>query len=185
VRALPTGTALPAVGPGIPTILALERQPLTLGRVHRTTFTRQAANLGAVKAQLRQQLLGQVGFDPAISILDSFPMPVCRFGRADRCRRLAELASFGRDEGAKQTYYGLRASWDRWSLLAVVVELESRPSGGYRSPQRRQWEVEAVSRNPRVSGQLELNYGTWCRPAVGGWQYLDQQAPSPRSSLVS
>jgi hypothetical protein len=27
--------------------------------------------LWAVKAQLRQQLLGQVGFDPAISILDS------------------------------------------------------------------------------------------------------------------
>jgi len=36
-------------------------------------------------------------------------MPVCRFGRADRCRRLAELAAFGRDEGAKQTDYGLRA----------------------------------------------------------------------------
>jgi hypothetical protein len=41
---------------------------------------------------------------PAISILDSFPVPVCRFGRAWRCQRLAELASFGRDEGAKQTY---------------------------------------------------------------------------------
>ena len=52
-----------------------------LGRVHRTTFVRQAANLWAVKAQLRQQLLGQVGYDPAVSILDSFPMPVCRFGR--------------------------------------------------------------------------------------------------------
>ncbi len=47
-----------------------------LGRIHRTTFVRQAANLWAVKAQLRQQLLGQVSFDPAISILDSFPMPV-------------------------------------------------------------------------------------------------------------
>ena len=70
---------------------------------------RQAANLWAVKAQLRQQLLGQVSFDPAVSILDSFPMPVCRFGRAYRCRRLAGLAAFGRDEGAKQTYYGLRA----------------------------------------------------------------------------
>jgi hypothetical protein len=78
-------------------------------RVSRATFVRQAANLWAVKAQLRQQLLGQVGFDPAISILDSFPIPVCRFGRADRCRRLAGLAAFGRDEGAKQTYYGVRA----------------------------------------------------------------------------
>ena len=36
-------------------------------------------------------------------------MPVCRFGRAYRCRRLAGLAAFGRDEGAKQTFYGLRA----------------------------------------------------------------------------
>ena len=61
------------------------------------------------QAQLRQQLLGQVSFDPAISILDSFPMPVCRFGRADRCRRLAGLAAFGPDEGTKQTFYGLRA----------------------------------------------------------------------------
>jgi hypothetical protein len=70
---------------------------------------RQAANLWAVNAQLRQQLLSQVGFDPQVSILDSFPMPVCRFGRAYRCRRLAGLAALGRDEGAKQTFYGLRA----------------------------------------------------------------------------
>jgi hypothetical protein len=56
-----------------------------LSRVHRTTFVRHAANLWAVKAQLRQQLLGLVSFDPAISILDSFPVPVCRFGRAYRC----------------------------------------------------------------------------------------------------
>jgi hypothetical protein len=80
-----------------------------LARVHRTTFVRQAANLWAVKAQLRQQLLDQISFDPAVSILDSFPVPVCRFGRAYRCRRLAGLAAFGRDEGAKQTYYGVRA----------------------------------------------------------------------------
>jgi hypothetical protein len=72
-------------------------------------LVRQAANLWAVKAQLRQQLLGQVGFDQQVSILDSFPVPVCRFGRADRCRRLAGLAAFGRDEGAKQMFYGLRA----------------------------------------------------------------------------
>jgi hypothetical protein len=61
-----------------------------LGRIHRTTFVRQAANLWALKAQLRQQLFGQVSFDPAISILDSIAMPVCRFGRAYRFRRLAD-----------------------------------------------------------------------------------------------
>jgi hypothetical protein len=61
------------------------------------------------QSPVRQQPLAQISFDPAISILDSFPMPVCRFGRAYRCRRLAGLAAFGRDEGAKQTFYGLRA----------------------------------------------------------------------------
>ena len=80
-----------------------------MGRVHRTTFVRQAANLWAVKAQLRQQLLSHIRLDPQVLILDSFPMPVCRFGRAHRCRRLAGLAAFGRDDGAKQTFYGLRA----------------------------------------------------------------------------
>jgi hypothetical protein len=62
-----------------------------------------------VKAQLRQQLLSRVGFDPQVWILDSAPVPVGRFGRADRCRRLAGLAAFGRDEGAKQRFSGLRA----------------------------------------------------------------------------
>jgi hypothetical protein len=107
-----------------------------LSRVHRTTFTRQAANLWAVKAQLRQRVLDQVRFDPAVSILDSFPMPVCRFGRADRCRRLAELAAFGRDEGAKQTFYGLRAHlrgcWlgrAAWRWATEPIGVPCGPSG--------------------------------------------------------
>jgi hypothetical protein len=90
-----------------------------LSRGHRTTFTRQAANLWAVKAQLGQRVLDQVRLDPAVSILDRFSMPVCRFGRADRCRRLAELAALGRDEGAKQTFSGLRAH--RWVCWPGVV----------------------------------------------------------------
>jgi hypothetical protein len=80
-----------------------------LGRVHRTTFVRQAANLWAVKAQLHQELLGQVDFDPQICLVDSVAVPVCRFARAYRCRRLGELAAWGHDEVAKQTYLGLRA----------------------------------------------------------------------------
>ena len=34
---------------------------------------------GRSKPRLRQQLLGQVSFDPQVLILDSFPMPACRF----------------------------------------------------------------------------------------------------------
>jgi hypothetical protein len=80
-----------------------------LRRVHRTTFARQAANLWAVKQRLYQHLLGHVGFDPQISLVDSVAVPICRFARAYRCRRLRELAAWGHDEVAKQTYLGLRA----------------------------------------------------------------------------
>ena len=77
--------------------------------MRRTTFVRQAANLWAVKAQLRQQLLGQISFDPQVSILDSFPMPVCRFTPG---RPLPTAGWAGRlwpRRGAKQTFYGVRA----------------------------------------------------------------------------
>jgi len=98
-----------------------------LGRVHRTTFVHQAANLWAVKAQLRQQLLGRVGFDPQVSILDSFPIPVCRFGRAYHCRRLAGLAAFGRDEGAKQTYDGLLSKDGKLQHSSTLTWATLRP----------------------------------------------------------
>ena len=37
-----------------------------LGRIHRTTFVRQAANLWAVKQRLHQHLVTQVEFDPQL-----------------------------------------------------------------------------------------------------------------------
>jgi hypothetical protein len=65
-----------------------------LGRVHRTTVTRQAANLWAIKHRLRQNLLLQVECDPRVCLVDSVAVPICRFARADRCRRLRELAAW-------------------------------------------------------------------------------------------
>jgi hypothetical protein len=95
-----------------------------LRRVDRVTFARQAANLWQVKEQLWQHLLTQVDYDPAISVVDSFPVPVCRFARAYRCRRLAAVAAFGYDELAKQTFYGLRAHVRIcWPGVIVAVEL--------------------------------------------------------------
>jgi hypothetical protein len=92
--------------------------------VHRTTFTRQAANLWAVKEELQKHLLGCVGFDPQVSLIDSFPVEVCRFARAYRCRRLAEESAFGYDETRKQTFYGLRAHLlVCWPGVIVGVDL--------------------------------------------------------------
>jgi hypothetical protein len=80
----------------------------TLHVVHRTTFVRQAANLWAVKGALWQHLAAATRHDAAIAVVDSLPVPVCRFARAYRCRRFRGLAAFGYDALAHQTYYGLR-----------------------------------------------------------------------------
>ncbi len=50
-----------------------------LSLVHRTTFTRQAANLWRVKERLWQRLLHNLEVDRAVSVIDSFPVPVCRY----------------------------------------------------------------------------------------------------------
>lgn len=95
-----------------------------LKKVHRTTFTRQAANLWGVKEQLWQHLLDRSRLDPELSLVDSFPVPVCRFARAYRCRRLPEHSAFGRDEMVKQTFYGLRAHIRIcWPGLIVAASL--------------------------------------------------------------
>jgi hypothetical protein len=79
-----------------------------LRTVHRTTFLRQAANLWAVKRVLWQHLASATHHDAAVALIDSLPVPVCRFARASRCRTFAGFATFGHDALAHQTYYGLR-----------------------------------------------------------------------------
>jgi hypothetical protein len=98
-----------------------------LRRIHRTTFTRQSANLWAAKKELRRQLLEHIDFDPAISLIDSFPMPVCRFARAYRCRRLTEESAFGYEEMTKQTFYGLKGHL-RVCWPGVIVEADLAPA---------------------------------------------------------
>src|SRR3954469_22758503 len=79
-----------------------------LRRVHRATFARQAADLWVAKHALRRRLLAMTGHDPAVALIDSMPVPVCRFARAHRCRGFRGPAAFGHDPVAHQTYYGLR-----------------------------------------------------------------------------
>src|SRR5690349_24866966 len=79
-----------------------------LREVHRTTFAREAANLWVVKHALWWRLAAMAGHDPAVTLVDSMPVPVCRFARAHRCRSFRGFAAFGYDPVAHQTYYGLR-----------------------------------------------------------------------------
>lgn len=98
-----------------------------LRQITRTTFTRQAANLWKVKQELWQIVAQAIPQDPYISIVDSFPVPVCRFARAPRCRSFGEVAAFGHDEVARQTYYGLRAHV-RLAWPGVLVDCALAPA---------------------------------------------------------
>ncbi len=132
-----------------------------LRTVHRTTFVRQAANLWRLKERLWQQVLGHVEHDPAIAIVDSFPLPVCQFARAYRCRRFRGEAAYGKDTLVRQTFYGFRVhvrlEWPGMSTcfsvapanaqeLTVVPELAAG-SHGWLLGDRNYW-------SPRLRAEL-------------------------------
>ena len=80
-----------------------------LRQITRTTFVRQAANLWVVKYRLWQMVLQKLEYDPAISLVDSLPAPVCRFAPAYRSKLIPGWTAFGHDQVARQTFFGLRA----------------------------------------------------------------------------
>lgn len=104
-----------------------------LRRIQRTTFARQAANLWRVKERLWKQLSGSLEVDQAGSLIDSFPVPVCRFARATRCRRLREVSAYGYDEPAHQTFFGVRAHL-RVCWPGVIVGLHLSPANVHELP---------------------------------------------------
>lgn len=97
-----------------------------LRRVHRTTFTRQAANLWAVMHACWQHAVHALVPHPQLHLLDSAPVPVCRFARAPRCRRLRDVAAYGYDAVARQLFYGVRAHL-RLAWPGVITALELAP----------------------------------------------------------
>lgn len=98
-----------------------------LRQITRTTFTRQAANLWKIKQELWQVLIEKIPHDPYLSIVDSFPVPICRFARAPRCQAFGEVAAYGYDEVARQTYYGLRAHV-RLAWPGIIVDCALAPA---------------------------------------------------------
>lgn len=82
--------------------------------VHRTTFTRQATNLSHFKERLWQHWLHDTPHQRDLGLIDSLPLPVCRFARATFCRRFRYQetqnlrAAYGYDHVARQTFWGFR-----------------------------------------------------------------------------
>jgi hypothetical protein len=98
-----------------------------LRRVHRTTFSRQAANLWKAKERLWQGLLAETPHEPTFALADSFPLPACSFARAYRCSRFKGEAAFGKDTLLKQTFYGFRVH-ARVCWPGVITHLSLAPA---------------------------------------------------------
>jgi len=155
-------------------------------RVRRTTFARQAANLWVVKERLWRAFAARLPHDPEISLVDSFPLPVCRFARAHRCRLYAGQAAFGHDEVARQTYYGFRChvrlAWPGGVIEvglapANVSDLAALPSlaagaAGYLVGDRNSW-------SPELTGQLRE--AGLCLLAPDRWATRDPDPVRSRS----
>ncbi len=142
-------------------------------RVHRTTFTRQAANLWLVKGRLWEHFVSLVHYDAQLAIVDSFPLPVCRFARAPRCRRLRGVSQFGKDTVARQTFYGLRVHvvvcWPgvitrlelaaaNVSELAMLPELTQQLTGGQLIGDRNYWSPKATQELAEQGVELMAPY---------------------------
>jgi hypothetical protein len=82
--------------------------------LHRTTFTRQAANLWVIKEILWQHLLehelvlGAQEEEEPLMVIDSFPIAVCKKSRSYRCKVMRELSERGRDTNLGK-FLGMRA----------------------------------------------------------------------------
>ena len=73
----------------------------------RTSWLRQAANLGQYKALLQQRLAARMGaFSAEVHLIDGFPIPVCGFRRAHFCRSFQGEAGYGYCASKDETYYG-------------------------------------------------------------------------------
>ena len=71
----------------------------------RVSFVRHAANLWIVKKRLFEHIAEK--FRDVIAVIDSFPVPVCRFARARFCKLFRGIAAYGKELG-NQTFYGFR-----------------------------------------------------------------------------
>ena len=65
--------------------------------------------------------------DDRLHIVDSMPVPVCRFARAPFCQRLRAAARYGKDHADRQTFYGFRLH-ARLTWPGFITEVSLTPA---------------------------------------------------------
>jgi hypothetical protein len=101
-----------------------------LAGVDRARFVRHAADLCWLKRAVHRRLAGSLSGPGAIRMVDSCPLPACRFGRAGFCRRFAGRAAYGSDPLAKRAFYGFRPHL-RVDAKGVVLGYELAPADAH------------------------------------------------------
>lgn len=96
-------------------------------QIHRTTFTRQATNLWVAKEALWPRAVADIPCDPALAMIDSIPVPVCRLAHAQHCHRLRAESAYGRDATSRSFLYGLRVHV-RVSWPGIITAITVAPA---------------------------------------------------------
>ena len=87
-------------------------QCLFPGLGSRSVFVRQAANLWFVRQRLQAMLSRRLeGWGDTVHLAEGFPLPVCHFARAARCRLFRGEAACGHCASKGEVHYGLRGFW--------------------------------------------------------------------------
>src|SRR5262249_39731795 len=98
-----------------------------LARVHRTTFTRQAANLWRAKQLIHERLARRLAGDDPLWLGDSLPVDACQFARATFCPRFAGQADSGYCPLRKPAVSGFRLHL-RTSRDGVILGYQLAPA---------------------------------------------------------
>jgi hypothetical protein len=96
----------------------------------RSLFVRQAANLWQVKMKIQQQLVNRFGqAEEAIQVIDTLPMPMCVYTRAQRDRCFKPDADYGYCAAKQLHYYGFKLGLriSRLGMITQYVLLPARP----------------------------------------------------------
>lgn len=75
----------------------------------RTRFNRTRRGLHAVIDEIRKELTSLLGYQSqSVRVIDSIPIPVCKFGRAHFHKTFKVDATYGYCASKKETYYGFK-----------------------------------------------------------------------------